>query len=203
MAARNLQPNKLVNKKGKTTGMNWITYALMTVFFWGVYGVLLHMARGMMPGVTPPGPEGAHAGLKAFLLVCVAYAIIGVIALSVLKARGSDMGFGSMGGIKWSLIAGLAGAAGAFTLVLSLGAAGPIFKAAAAGAVMPIVFAGAPIVNAFTATLKTDGLAGLKSFPPMFLLGIVLAAGGAFLVAMYAPSNTGGGAKPAGAAVPH
>ncbi len=177
--------------------MSWTTYALMTVFFWGVYGVLLHMGRGFMPGVTPPGPEAANAGLKAFLLVCVAYGIIGVIAFGVLKARGSDMLFGSAG-IQWSLIAGIAGAAGAFTLVLALGAAGSIYKAAAAGAVMPIVFAGAPIVNAITATLKTDGLAGLKSFPPMFLLGIVLAAGGGYLVAAYAPSNTGG-AKPGAA----
>jgi hypothetical protein len=203
MGTRNLEPNNQVNKKGNTTGMNWITYALMTVFFWGVYGVLLHMARGMMPGVTPPGPEGAHAGLKAFLLVCVAYGIIGVIALSVLKARGSDLSFGSSGGIKWSLIAGLAGAAGAFTLVLSLGAAGPIFKAAAAGAVIPIVFAGAPIVNAFTATLKNEGLAGLKGLPLPFVLGILLAAGGAYLVAAYAPSNTGGAKPAASSAAPH
>ena len=116
----------------------------------------------------------------------------------MLKNRGSDISFGSNGGLSWGLIAGLAGAAGAFTLVLALGAASPFFGAGAAGAVMPIVFAGAPIVNAITATLKNDGLAGLKTFPPLFLLGVVLAAGGAFLVAKFAPSNTGG-AKPAAA----
>lgn len=178
---------------------SWIHYALMTVFFWGVYGVLLHLGRGYMPGVTPPGPEGANAGLKAFLLVCVAYMITGVIALAVLKARGSSFEFTSSG-ISWSLIAGLAGALGAFTLVMSLGAAGPIYKAAAAGAVMPIVFAGAPIVNSIVAMLKAPPAGGFKAIPIQFFLGIALAATGGFLVAKFAPSNTGSGAKPTAAA---
>lgn len=176
---------------------SWIHYALMTVFFWGVYGVLLHLGRGYMPGVTPPGPEGANAGLKAFLLVCVAYMITGVIALIVLKARGSSFELTSTG-ITWSLIAGLAGALGAFTLVLSLGAAGPIYKAAAAGAVMPIVFCGAPIVNAIVAMLKAPPAGGFKAIPLPFFIGIVLAATGGYLVAKFAPSNTG--SKPAAAA---
>jgi len=38
---------------------------------------------------------------------------------------------------------------------------------------------------------------GLRALPVPFLLGCVLAAGGAFMVAKYAPSNTGGAAKPA------
>jgi len=80
--------------------------------------------------------EGLPAGLRGLRM------ITGVIALIVLKARGSSFELTSTG-ITWSLIAGLAGALGAFTLVLSLGAAGPIYKAAAAGAVMPIVFCGA------------------------------------------------------------
>lgn len=173
----------------------------MTVLFWGVYGVLLHMARGYMPGVTPPGPEGTHAGLKAFLFVCVAYGITGVIALAVLKMRGSDFSFTGTG-VNWSIIAGLAGALGAFTLVLSLGAAGPIYKAAAAGAVMPIVFGGAPIVNAIVSMWKQG--ASFKGLPIPFLLGIILAATGGFLVAKFAPTNQAAPVKPPGAsATPH
>jgi len=102
-------------------------------------------------------------------------------------------------GITWSLIAGLTGALGAFTLVLSLGAAGPIYKAAAAGAVMPIVFAGAPIVNAIVAMLKAPPAGGFKAIPIQFFLGIILAATGGFLVAKFAPSNTGP-SKPTAAA---
>jgi hypothetical protein len=126
--------------------------------------------------------------------------ITGVIAFAVLKARGSSFAFTSTG-ITWSLIAGLAGALGAFTLVLSLGAAGPIYKAAAAGAVMPIVFAGAPIVNSVVAMLKAPPTGGFKAIPLPFFLGIILAATGGYLVAKFAPSNTGP-AKPTTAAAP-
>ena len=176
--------------------MTWLTFALLTVLSWGVYGVILHKGRGYMP----MGPETPHAGLKAFLFVCIAYALIGIVSALVLKTRGSNWSFTSTG-ISWSLVAGVAGALGALTLVLALGAASPIYKGAAAAAVMPIVFAGAPVVNTLTAMLIHPPEGGLKSIPMPFIAGCILAVGGAFLVAKYAPSNTGGGAahKPAAA----
>jgi hypothetical protein len=175
--------------------MNWIVFALLTVLSWGVYGVLLHKARGLMP----MGTETPHAGLKAFLFVCIAYALIGVAAAILLKMRGSAYTFSSSG-ITWSLIAGTAGALGAFTLVLALGAAAPIYKGAAAAAVMPIVFAGAPVINTIVAMTIHPPEGGLKSLPLPFILGCVLAAAGAFMVAKFAPTNTGGPAKPTTAA---
>lgn len=177
-------------------GNAWIYFALMTVISWGVYGVILHKGRGHMP----MGPETPHAGLKAFLFVCVAYALIGVASAVLLKVRGSNWSF-TGDGIQWSLIAGAAGAVGAFTLVLALGAAAPIYKGAAAAAVVPIVFGGAPVINTLTAMLLHPPTGGLKSIPLPFVLGCVLAAVGAFMVAKYAPSNTGGGPKPAAPAV--
>ena len=175
--------------------MSWIVFALLTVLSWGVYGVLLHKARGLMP----MGTETPHAGLKAFLFVCIAYALIGVAAAILLKMRGSAYTFSSSG-ITWSLIAGTAGALGAFTLVLALGAAAPIYKGAAAAAVMPIVFAGAPVINTIVAMTIHPPEGGLKSLPLPFILGCVLAAAGAFMVAKFAPTNTGGPAKPTTAA---
>jgi hypothetical protein len=172
--------------------MNWLVFALMTVASWGVYGVLLHKGRGEMP----MGPETPHAGLKAFLFVCIAYALIGIAAAAVLKMRGSNWSFNS-GGIRWSLIAGAAGAVGAFTLVLALGAAAPIYKGGAAAAVMPIVFAGAPVVNTLVAMSVHPPEGGWKNLPVPFILGCVLAAVGAFLVAKFAPSNVGAAPKPA------
>ncbi|MDB6140152.1 MAG: hypothetical protein JWO94_3224, partial [Verrucomicrobiaceae bacterium] len=158
--------------------------------FWGIYGVLLHLGRSFMP----MGPETGNAGLKAFLLVCVAYGIIGVVAFFVLKGRGSNMVFGTEG-ISWSLIAGLAGAAGAFTLVLALGAAGtPIALggggkgALAAVAVMPIVFGGAPLVNAIVNILKSPPADGIKSISPLFYVGMVLAVAGVVLAVNTAPA---------------
>lgn len=176
--------------------MTWLTFALLTVLSWGVYGVILHKGRGLMPGVTPPGPEAQHAGLKAFLLVCVAYAVIGIAAAVLLKLRGSNWSF-TGSGLTWSFIAGMAGAIGAFTLVLALGAAAAIYKGAAPAAVMPIVFGGAPVVNTLVAMWMHPPAGGLKALPLPFLVGIVLAASGAFLVAKFAPTNTGVTAKPA------
>ena len=52
--------------------MNWILFAYLTVFSWGVYGVLLHIGRSGMPAgagapcVTGrgwcPGPAGGDGG---------------------------------------------------------------------------------------------------------------------------------------------
>ncbi len=186
------------NPTTKPISMNWILFAYLTVLSWGVYGVLLHIGRSGMPA----GPELPNAGLKAFLWVGIAYFVVAVVGpLIVLKLRGSNFSFGS-GGITWSFIAGVAGALGAFTLVLALGAAaapaikgGGGFGPGAASAVMPIVFGGAPIVNAIVAMLVHPPEGGFKSLPLPFILGIVLAAGGAFLVAKFAPSNQGAPAK--------
>ncbi len=178
-------------------GMAWLYYALMTVFAWGVYGVILHKGRGFMP----MGAETPHAGLKAFLFVCIAYAVIGIASAVLLKVRGSNWSFTGEG-VKWSFVAGAAGAVGAFTLVLALGAAAPIYKGASAAAVMPIVFAGAPVINTITAMIMHPPQGGVRSLPLPFILGCVLAAAGAFLVARFAPSNTGGPPKPATIAGP-
>src|SRR6185503_7428748 len=117
-----------------------------------------HKGRGNMP----MGAEAPHASLKAFLFVCIAYALIGIATAALLKLRGSTWSF-TGGGIKWSLVAGGAGAIGAFTLVLALGAAAPIYKGAAAAAVMPIVFGGAPIINTIVAMALHPPEGGFKS----------------------------------------
>ena len=178
----------------KPLSMNWILFSLLTVFSWGVYGVLLHTGRSHMPA----GPELPHASLKAFLWVGIAYFVVAIVGpLIVLKARGSNFSFQNAG-ITWSFIAGTAGAIGAFTLVLALAAGGGGRGAAAAAAVMPIVFGGAPIVNAIVAMLVHPPEEGLKAIPMPFVLGIVLASTGGFLVAKFAPSSRGAGhAKPA------
>jgi hypothetical protein len=174
--------------------MSWQTYAVMTMLFWGVYGVIIHIGRGHMPDVAlkPPGPEAVHAGIKTFIWVGLAYLVVAVVGASlVLKARGSNFSMSTAGSI-WSFAAGSAGALGALTLVLALGAAAATMKSAAPSAVMPIVFGGAPIVNAITAMIVHPPEGGLKAALPLpFLAGIVLAATGGFLVAKYAPSNKG------------
>jgi hypothetical protein len=67
---------------------------------------------------------------------------------------------------------------------------------------MPIVFAGAPVINTITAMIMHPPQGGVRSLPLPFILGCVLAAAGAFLVARFAPSNTGSPPKPAAVAGP-
>jgi len=162
----------------------WQSFALMTVLFWGVYGVLLHTGRSFMP----LGSEAPNASLKAFLLVGVAYFIVAIIGpVIVLMRNGTNWSFTGKG-IAWSFLAGTAGAIGAFTLVLALGAAAGAKLASPAAAVMPIVFAGAPIVNALVGMMLHPPHGGIKAIPLPFILGIFMAAGGAYLVARFSPS---------------
>jgi hypothetical protein len=85
-------------------------------------------------------------------------------------------------GVAWSLGAGIAGAVGAFSVLLALGARG------SPAVVMSIVFAGAPIVNAATALALHPPQGGLRSLPWPFLAGILLAALGGCLVTLYRPA---------------
>lgn len=183
--------------------MTWLTFALLTVLSWGVYGILLHKGRSFMPGVTPPGPEAANASLKAFLFVGVAYFVVAIVGPAILLVqRGTDWSF-SGAGMGWSFFAGVAGAIGAFTLILALGAAAAIYKGAAPAQVMPIVFAGAPVVNTIVAMIIHPPEGGWKAIPLPFIIGIILAACGTFLVAYYSPSNRGPAPAAAGSSAKH
>jgi len=103
----------------------------------------------------------------------------------------------------WSLIAGIVGAVGAFGVLLAFGAAPgatPQERASYVPVVMAIIFAGAPIVNAFVSMYMTHGPAGTSSsfeIKPQFWIGIVCAALGGSLVALYKPEPVKGPAKPA------
>ena len=116
-------------------GLAWLVFSLMTVISWGVYGVLLHTGQ---LGMSDP----VNGRYKAFLFVGVAYFITAVLApLGVLALNGASWKFPASG-MWWSLVAGIAGAVGAFCVLLAFGARG------SPAAVMSIVFGGAPIVNA-------------------------------------------------------
>ena len=154
--------------------MTWLTWALMTVLFWGLYGVLLHTGQLSMA-------DPVNGRYKAFLFVGIAYLLTAVIApAGVLVVAGSSWKF-PLKGITWSLLAGAAGAIGAFCVLLAFGAKG------SPAVVMSIVFAGAPIINAITAMAIHPPEGGLGAMRWQFLLGIVLAALGGFFVTLYKP----------------
>lgn len=171
-------------------GSQWLLFALMTVVSWGVYGILLHKGQVLMG-------DPVNGRYKAFLFVGVAYFVVAILGpLLVLKSAGASWKF-TAGGVNWSFWAGVAGAVGAFTTLLALGAA---FKAKVENppaVVMSIVFSGAPIVNAVV-SIALDRMAGKQyPLPVPFLAGIVLAAVGGFMVVKYKPGGVP--PKPAGA----
>jgi drug/metabolite transporter (DMT)-like permease len=144
----------------------------MTVGAWGIYGILLHTGQIAM---TDP----VNGRYKAFLFVGIAYLITAVLApVIILKANGSSWNF-PVKGMGWSLLAGVAGAVGAFCVLLAFGAKGT------PAVVMSIVFAGAPVVNAIIAMALHPPTAGQIRW--QFFAGIILAAAGGFLVTLYKP----------------
>lgn len=146
----------------------------MTVASWGVYGVFLHM------GAVKMG-DAVNGRYKAFLWVGIAYLITAVVAPAVLlQVKGASWSMPAAG-IKWSLIAGVVGAIGAFCVLLAFGAGGR------PAAVMSIIFAGAPVVNAFVAISMHPPEGGFASIRPMFFVGILFAALGGYLVTVYKP----------------
>lgn len=151
---------------------SWAPWVAMTVINWGLYGILLHMGQVAMQDST-------HGRYKAFLFVGVAYLLVAVLApMGLLLAKGVPLTFTSSG-IGLSLAAGTVGAIGAFGVLLAFGAGGR------PAIVMSLVFAGAPVVNAVVATTKA-GLWGQIRWP--FVLGLALAALGAFLVVRFKPA---------------
>lgn len=166
----------------------WILFALMTVACWGLYGIFLHSGQ---VGMADP----ANGRYKAFLWVGIAYFLIAVLApagfLLVNKASWAM----PMKGLLWSLIAGVVGAVGAFCVLLAFGARGH------PAAVMSIIFAGAPIVNAIVALSTHPPAGGFSAIRWQFMLGIVLAAVGGMLVTRYKPPPAKSAPPPATASV--
>lgn len=161
----------------------WLIFVFMTVSSWGLYGVFLHQGQVAM-GDLKVDPNVRY---KAFLFVGLAYLLAAVIgsALMIILNDPPDVTSSkwqlTSKGVSWSFLAGLVGAIGAFGVLLAFGAGGK------PAAVMSIVFAGAPIVNAIVATLSHRPKEGWGAIEWQFVMGILLAALGGYLVMRYKP----------------
>lgn len=140
--------------------------------------------------------DKANGLFKAFLFVGLAYFLTAVLApLAILLTRKADWNYPAAG-MGWSLVAGVAGAIGAFCVLLAFANKG------SPGVVMSIVFGGAPVVNAVVAIYLNPPKDGLGSISPLFYLGILMAAAGGCLVTFFKPAAAPPpAAKPAMAAV--
>lgn len=148
--------------------MTWVLFVLGAVLSWGAYGVLLH--QGQVQLGNP---------LKALLCVGVAYFLIGVLVpVAALGAQGEFSGFTS-NGLVAATIAGALGAIGAACIIWAFRAGGlPVY-------VMPLVFAGAPIVNVLVSMAIHPPK---QAISPLLFVGFVLASVGAGLVLYYRPT---------------
>src|ERR1043165_7578083 len=166
----------ITSNTSNTHAQSWIFFSLITVGWWGLYGAFLPSGQ---VGMNDP----INGRYKAFLCVGIAYFLTAVLApLAVLLLKGASWNF-TPGGVTWSLIAGIVGAAGAFGVLLAFGAKGT------PAVVMSIVFAGAPVLNALYSLILHPPAGGWQKLPWPFVLGLVLAATGGCLVSLYKPAS--------------
>ncbi|MCU1265854.1 MAG: hypothetical protein JWM21_2172 [Acidobacteria bacterium] len=148
--------------------MLWIIFALGAAVAWGLYGPVLHGGQVAL-GNNP---------MRALLCVGVAYFLIGVLVpVASLSAQGGLQGF-TMKGSTAATLGGALGALGAICIIFAFKSGGlPTY-------VMPLVFAGAPVVN----VLFSIWMHPPKTAPnPLLYIGFVLAAAGAGMVLYFKP----------------
>jgi drug/metabolite transporter (DMT)-like permease len=174
--------------------MNWFFLALVTVACWGLYGIYLHQGQVAMA-------DKELGRYKAFLFVGIAYFLTAVLAPLIILIMSKNMNWSMPPKGMWlSLFAGILGAIGAFFVLLAMGsgAKAGMNPGIVAVSVMSIIFAGAPIVNAIVGIAMHPPKGGFSAIPIPFILGILLAALGGFLVTKFKPAP----APPASAAPP-
>jgi hypothetical protein len=147
----------------------------LTILCWGIYGPVLHWGQEGMSTA-----DHQLARWRPFVCVGLAYFAIGVIVPIVwLWVRG-ESGRWSLSGTLWSLAGGTLGAVGALGIILAFTFGGkPVY-------VMPLVFGGAPVVNAFLTIWMARKL---KEIGPLFLAGLVMVILGAVTVLIFAPDT--------------
>jgi len=148
--------------------MTWAIFALGAALSWGIYGVLLYK-----------GQVGLGNPMKALLCVGVAYFLMGVVAPLVTLGPSGLTGFNASG-TTMATIAGALGAAGAICIIFAFRNGGaPTY-------VMPIVFGGAPVVNALLSiTLNPPK----EHVNPLLYVGMVVTVVGASLVLYFKPAH--------------
>lgn len=154
--------------------MAWIAFAAGAALFWGMYGPTIHL-----------GQVGLGGALKAFLCVGGAYFVMAVIVPSIMLAvQGEAAAPAAEGGNFWrgvgfAALAGAFGALGALMVIFAFKAGGrPIY-------VMPLVFGGAPVVNAVYSMLLHPPKEGMN---PLFIAGLAVTAMGAAMVLYFKPA---------------
>jgi hypothetical protein len=146
-----------------------MVFVLGAALSWGAYGVLLHKGQTVLGNP-----------LKALLCVGLAYFVIGlVVPIAALSSQGGLRPFSTSGAVAAS-IAGALGALGAVCIIYAFRYGGlPVY-------VMPLVFAGAPVVNVLVSMLLHPPKSPTH---PLLYVGFALASIGAAMVLYFRPTS--------------
>jgi hypothetical protein len=149
----------------------WFLPAVMLVWvFWGKYGVQVHSAI-----------EGfKKSGMRAMIALSGAYVAVALLALAVFAAGLEPQAGFTRPGFNLGLIAGLITTVGAWGIVF-----GNRYVSGGPSIVMPLVFAGAPVVNSFY--VMQVGGAALGAVDVRFWIGILVIILGGYLVLANKP----------------
>ena len=148
----------------------------VTILAWGMYGPVLHWGQFDMADQAVM----KYARLRPFICVGLAYFLIGVIVPAILLRVKGEQGRWTMTGAVQSLVAGALGAVGALGIIMAFNFGGkPAY-------VMPLVFGGAPVVNAFLTIYMAKKM---KEVGPLFMAGLVMVLIGAVTVLTFAPKK--------------
>ncbi len=142
--------------------LNILLFILVAIISWGVYGPLLKAGQTLM-----------HGAWRPFMCVGLAYFIIAIVVPMVLIQVFGEKGHWSTTGIIWSIIAGACGAVGALGVILAAKNGGNMLY------VMPLVFGGAPVINAFVTIYLAKAF---KQVGPVFYAGLILVIAGSVTV---------------------
>jgi uncharacterized membrane protein len=149
--------------------MNWVVFAIGAALSWGMYGPTLHKGQLMLGNP-----------MRALLCVGVAYFLVAVIVPGGTLVSQGQLNHFNASGTLFATLGGVLGAFGAIFVIWAFRAGGvPTY-------VMPIVFAGAPIVN----VLYTMWTHPPKVAPnPLLYVGFIMAAAGAGMVLYFKPQS--------------
>lgn len=159
----------------------------VTVLGFGMYGPTLRSGQVAM------ATDGRVASLRPFVCVGLAYVLIAVVVPTVWLHLRGEKGEWTLSGFIWSFAGGALGAIGAFSIILAYKFGGrPIY-------VMPLVFGGAPAVNAFLTVIMAKRV---KEIGPWFLAGLIIVVIGVIVLSVTRPYSHAAAPTPNAAAAP-
>ena len=152
----------------------WPYFALGAALCWGCYGPALHKGQAAFDDA-----EKLHKSLRALLCVGGAYFLVALlIPAGYLGSKGVLTNFNWNGAI-FSFLTGMLGAGGAICITWAFKHEGKPFY------VMPLVFAGAPLITGILSLATDPPKEGISKVNPLVYVGMILAAGGAYLILAF------------------